>query len=200
MHASSQSAQQSVLENYLSVLLGDGVLSDADTAVHCGDDSGPEAELADEPATVSSNDIHILPFTVVGLALALEKAAVVAVLPWPTHGLGAPKASDADEVLGTLQFGERTTWVLDTAKLVVPADHPGRPNLLARRRYKLILLLKDSPVALACDAVDEDIIVDQSAVQWRSDVRQYGWMKASLPVFGCALIDPTIAAQFCPTT
>lgn len=200
MHASLQGSQQNVLENYLSVLLGDGLLSDADMPVDEVSAVDFWSVAVEDPIAAGSNDIHILPFNVVGLPLALEKAAVAAVLPWPTNGLVAAKHGYADEILGTLHSGGRIAWVLDTAKLVVPVDHPGRPNLLARRKYRAIVLLKDSPFALACDAVDEEIIVDQAAVQWRSDATQYGWMKASMPAFGYALLDPEVAAQFRPTT
>lgn len=200
MHASTQGSQQHVLENYLSVLLGDGLLSDADTSADCGNAVDFWSVAAAAPVAVGSDDVHILPFNVVGLALAMEKASVAAVLPWPATGLVAPSHGCVDEILGALHLCGRTTWVLDTAKLVVPAGHPGRPNLLARRRYSVIVLLKDSAFALACDAVDEEIIVDRAAVQWRSDASQYGWMKASMPAFGYALLDPEVAAQFRPTT
>ena len=200
MHANLQSSQQNVLENYLSVLLGNGLLGDADTPVDYVNAVDFWSVPVEEPMAAGSNDIHVLPFTVVGLALALEKASVAAVLPWPAAGLAAAEHDHADEILGTLHSGGCITWVLDTAKLVVPANHPGRPNLLARRQYRVIVLLKDSPFALACDAVDEEIIVDRVAVQWRSDASQYGWMKASMPAFGYALLDPEVAAQFRPTT
>jgi len=198
MHASMQGSQQYVLENYLSVLLGDGLLSDADSAAE--DVIEAELFLADESIGADSDNIHILPFNVVGLALALEKAAVAAVFPWPANGLATAKHGHADEILGTLNLAGRITWVLDTVKVIVPADYPGRPNLLARRQYRAIVLLKDAPFALACDEVDEEIIVNQVAVQWRLDTSQHGWMKASMPAFGYALLDPKVALQFRPTT
>lgn len=200
MHANLPVSQQEVLENYLSVLFEGDLLSSVAVLTHDVETSDAALVAAEEPVTVASNEIHLMPFDVVGLALALEKAAVAAVLPWPAQGLVAAKADDADEILGTLNIGGRTTWVLDTAKLVVPTDHPGRPNLLARRRYRTLVLLNDAPVALACDAVDETIIVDEAAVQWRTNANQYGWMKASVPAVGVALLDPKVAAQFRPTT
>lgn len=152
-------------------------------------DEGAAGLKSPNAAAASSRYVHLQPMAVAGLKLALERPLVAAVAQVPEQLLHAQRAAGGPW-LATLDWGGRPVKVLDTAALVLPADHPQRVAMLARCRYTQLIYLKDLPVALAVESADEEVVLPASEVRWRSERGAYPWLAATLPALGYALLDP----------
>lgn len=133
--------------------------------------------------------LHIQPLGVAGLRLALERPRIAYVGEIPTE-LRRVQRSAGQIWLATLTRDGHEVKVLDTAALVVPANHPRREAMLARCCYTQLIYLKDLPVALAVENADEEVVLPLEQVHWRGERGAYPWLAATLPSFGYALVDP----------
>jgi hypothetical protein len=163
--------------------------AEADVRAHAKATDGVAA--AASPAAIQQTRepyLHLQPFTVVGLKLAIDRTMVEAVLPFPAETDGEP--DELRGTLGSITFEGRCCAVLDTAAAVVPANHPRRAAMLARRRYHHLLVIRGVAVALACETLDEDILLPRASVRWKGEAGGYPWLAGTLPAFGYALLDP----------
>lgn len=131
-------------------------------------------------------------FKVAGLTLAVPLEALGGVVEWPEKLTEMP--GHADFFLGLLTHLDATVPVVDTARLVFPADRlPADDDPLARVRR--IVLIGGGRWGLACDAVEEVITLRHDQVRWRSERTRRRWLLGTVIDHMCALIDTDAFAE-----
>ena len=131
-------------------------------------------------------------FKVAGLNLAVPLEALGGVVEWPEKLTEMP--GHADFFLGLLTHLDATVPVVDTARLVFPADRlPADDDPLARVRR--IVLIGGGRWGLACDAVEEVITLRHDQVRWRSERTRRRWLLGTVIDHMCALIDTDAFAE-----
>jgi len=137
---------------------------------------------------------QVLLFKVAGLTLAVPLESLSGVVEWPPSLVAMP--GHADFYLGILQYLEQRIPVVDTAKLVFPADK--QPQLAGRdtsEASKRIVLIDDGNWGLACDEVAEVVTLSADQVRWRSEHTQRRWLLGTVVEHMCALLDTDAFAQ-----
>lgn len=135
--------------------------------------------------------IHLQPLSVVGLQLLLARSAVSAIIPWPMPDPGACNEFFGGERSRTATVGKYPKLrVIDTARLVVPSTHPRYDDLVSRRVYGNIIVLAGGQWGLACESIDEEIMLPGNSVCWRDNsTQEHPWLAATFSEYGYALID-----------
>ncbi len=147
-----------------------------------------EAEI-DEVYDIPAEPFQVMLFKVAGLSLAVRLIELNGVVEWDESKI-TEMPGHSDFYLGLLQYLGKSIPVIDTAKLVFPAD-----KLVALsadkpyERVKRIVLIDDSQWGLACDEIDEVIELASEAVKWRGDRSKRKWMAGTVIEHMCALID-----------
>ncbi|HHJ37891.1 MAG: hypothetical protein AXA67_02040 [Methylothermaceae bacteria B42] len=129
------------------------------------------------PAWVAGQ-FAIQPFGLGGLQFALPEFQVNAVIPWPQV---IPQPEQPAWALGEFVLEERKVWVVDTLKLILPAGKQPVPA------YQMLLV--GDGMALACDSVEQMVILDPNQVKWRQERTHRPWLLGMLTTSPCALID-----------
>ncbi len=143
----------------------------------------------DEAYDIPAEPFQVMLFKVAGLSLAVRLIELNGVVEWDESKI-TEMPGHSDFYLGLLQYLGKSIPVIDTAKLVFPAD-----KLVALsadkpyERVKRIVLIDDSKWGLACDEIDEVIELASEAVKWRQDRSKRKWMAGTVIEHMCALID-----------
>ena len=143
----------------------------------------------DESFDVPAEPFQALLFKVAGLSLAVRLVELNGVLEWDETKM-TEMPGHSDFYLGLMQYLGNSIPIIDTAKLVFPADK--LVSLSADKPYervKRIVLIDDSRWGLACDEIDEVIELASEAVKWRKDRKKRKWMAGTVIEHMCALID-----------
>ena len=127
-------------------------------------------------------------FKVAGLTLAVPLVELNGVVEWTDEVTEMP--GHADHYIGLLQHLDQSIPVIDTARMVLPAeklhtfagDNP-------RERVTRIVLIDNSRWGLACDEVDEVITLQPNDVRWRSAHTSRPWLLGTVIEHMCALIN-----------
>lgn len=131
--------------------------------------------------------IHAQPISVVGLKLAVPKAAVREIRPFPVGGVEYTSASLWRD---GIYPDAPTLRVIDTARVVVPRNHPRYEEFVSHTAYRHVLVLNGGQWGLACDGIDEDIIFPGETLCWRdASGQEHPWLAATVRDFGYALMD-----------
>ena len=167
--------------------------------------SSPSVNLASVQQTIASIDfqqlaheadvstleldkfLFIKPISVVGLKLALPMDHISEVLT--IDEANVQQCTEHSMVSGVMEYQGRETVVLDAATIIVPENHPRRATMLARKRYQHIVVFKHGNVAMAVDAVDEEVYLPTERVRWSTNSNQYGWLAGTITDYGYALIN-----------
>ncbi len=153
-----------------------------------------EQETSEETKPVSARPdwaeapFQILLFEVAGLKLAVPLIELSAVIEWTDNVTEMP--GHADFYMGILQHLEHKVAVIDTARMVMPAN---KLQELAgddpRERVRHIVLIDDYRWGLACDKIGEVITLQPEEVRWRSDKTRRGWLAGTVINHMCALLN-----------
>ncbi len=153
-----------------------------------------ESEIVDT-YDIPAEPFQVLLFKVAGLSLAVRLIELNGVVEWDETKI-TEMPGHSDFYLGLLQYLGNSTPIIDTAKLVFPADK--LVSLSADKPYervKRIVLIDDSKWGLACDEIDEVIELVSDAVKWRQDRSKRKWMAGTVIEHMCALIDASGFAE-----
>lgn len=127
-------------------------------------------------------------FKVAGLSLAVPLIELNGVVEWKDDITEMP--GHADFYMGLMQHLDRSIPVIDTARLVLPAEKLGQ---LAgddpRERVTRVVLIDEHRWGLACDEVNEVITLQPDQVRWRTTRTKRAWLAGTVVDHMCALID-----------
>ena len=137
-------------------------------------------EWADSP-------FQCLLFNVGGLALAVPLVRLNGVIPWSENVVETP--NQTDWYLGVLMNHGHKVQVIDTAMMVLPAEHrvdmPAEPE----ERLSHILLVDDQKWGLACDSIGDVVWLNKDEVKWRSNKTKRPWLLGTAVDHMCAVMD-----------
>ncbi len=147
----------------------------------------PVRQHDDRPAWADA-PFQVLLFEVAGLKLAVPLIELSAVIEWTDSVTEMP--GHADFYMGILQHLEHKVAVIDTARMVLPAN---RLHELAgddpRARVKHIVLIDDYRWGLACDRIGEVITLQPDEVRWRTSRTRRSWLAGTVIEHMCALLN-----------
>jgi purine-binding chemotaxis protein CheW len=138
-------------------------------------------EWANEP-------FQILLFEVAGLKLAVPLIELCGVIEWNDSVTEMP--GHADFYMGILQHLDYKIAVIDTAKMVLPANK--LTQLVGenpRERVNHIVLIEDYRWGLACDKIGEVITLEPDEVRWRTSKTSRDWLAGTVIEHMCALLN-----------
>ena len=153
-------------------------------------------ELDESSATEANTGIpawaneafQALLFKVGGLTLAVPLLELCGVLEWPETV--TPMPGHADFYLGLVNHLDKSIPIVDTARLVLPAE---RLERLADddplERVNRIVLIDEGRWGLACDSVEEVVTLSPGDVRWRESRPSRPWLSGTVVEHMCALID-----------
>jgi len=160
-------------------------------------DTAPEVECNPEPLlepaepeyTIPSEPFQALMFKVAGLSLAVRLVELSGVLEWDESKL-TEMPGHSPFFMGVIQYLGKSIPIVDTARLVFPADK--LVSLSADKpleRVKRIVLIDDGKWGLACDEIAEVVDLTGESVKWRENRSQRKWMAGTVIKHMCALVD-----------
>jgi len=158
----------------------------------------PETQLSaaeEEVEPETDEPFQVLLFKVAGLTLAVRLVELNGVLDWDESAL-TEMPGHSQFYLGVYQYLGKSIPVIDTARLVFPADK--LISLSADKPYervKRIVLIDDSKWGLACDEIAEVIELTHESVKWRQNRSKHKWMAGTVIDHMCALVDASGFAE-----
>ena len=136
----------------------------------------------------ASEPFQILLFEVAGLKLAVPLIELCGVIKWTDKVTEMP--GHADFYMGILQHLDHKVAVIDTARMILPAN---KLSQLAgdepRERVHHIVLIDDYSWGLACDKIGEVITLTPDDVKWRTSKTKRGWLAGTVIDHMCALLN-----------
>lgn len=136
----------------------------------------------------ANEPFQILLFEVAGLKLAVPLIELSGVIEWTESVTEMP--GHADFYMGILQHLSHKIAVIDTARMVMPAN---KLTQLAgdepRDRVKHIVLIDDYRWGLACDKIGEVITLKPDEVKWRTSKTSRVWLAGTVIEHMCALLN-----------
>ena len=153
-----------------------------------------EETPVEKPAWAESM-FQALLFKVAGLTLAVPLVELNGVVEWRTDAI-TQMPGHVDFYLGLLPHLGKNVAIIDTARLVMPADR--LTSLVGDDPYKrltLVVLIDGGRYGLACDEVAQVITLQPTAVRWRTSRTQRRWLAGTVVEHMCALIDAPAFAK-----
>ncbi|PLW83955.1 hypothetical protein CWI75_00950 [Kineobactrum sediminis] len=144
----------------------------------------PEEPIAGSSQTAPDQANGYYLFEVLGLhvAVAGDRVDSEVALPQVLEG-----ARDATWYCSATVAG-RTVTVIDTARLMLPADLAPYNVPLAERAQRM-LLLDEGEWAIAIEETGEEVAIDIQAVSWRGPTGRRAWLAGTLASKRCVLLD-----------
>jgi purine-binding chemotaxis protein CheW len=136
----------------------------------------------------ANGPFQILLFEVAGLKLAVPLIELCGVIEWNDSVTEMP--GHADFYMGILQHLDYKIAVIDTARMVLPANK--LTQLVGenpRERVKHVVLIDDYRWGLACDKIGEVITLEPDEVRWRTSKTSRGWLAGTVIEHMCALLN-----------
>ena len=157
----------------------------------------PQEEIPPEPAAQTypdwvEDEFQCLMFKVVGISMAVPLARLNGVIPWNNNLTPMPGHSEA--FLGLLRHLDKNVKVMDTAKVILPAEQLQQLDTEDERINK-ILLMDEGRWGLACDDVGEVIMLRKDEVRWRTSSGRRPWLAGTISERLCALLDTEVLAE-----
>ena len=153
------------------------------------DNPEPEVEPEIGKPRWAEREFQAMLFKVAGLTLAVPLVDLNGVIEWDEEKI-TEMPGHADFYLGLMNHLGKNVPLVDTAKLVLPPD---KLKLMAGddplARLGRVVLIHDSAYGLACDDVNEVIILKPEDVRWRSSRTKRRWLAGTVIEHMCALID-----------
>lgn len=148
-----------------------------------------QVEPAEQAVDIPNEPFQVLMFKVAGLSLAVRLVELSGVLEWDESAL-TEMPGHSPFFMGVIQYLGKSIPIVDTARLVFPADK--LVSLSADKPYervKRIVLIDDGKWGLACDEIAEVVELAAEAVKWRENRSQRKWMAGTVIEHMCALVD-----------
>ncbi len=128
-----------------------------------------------------------LMFSVTGLHLSVPLDKLNGVIPWDSDNI-VPMPGHSENFLGLLRHLDQNVKVIDLVRLVVPQS--GGPDMVpAAERVKHILLIDDGRWGLACDSINEIMVLEAQDVRWRTSAGKRPWLAGTIIDKLCALLE-----------
>ncbi|PWG63668.1 chemotaxis protein CheW [Spiribacter halobius] len=144
------------------------------------------ARAPGEPPEWAHPSFQALLFQVGRLSLAVPLITLEGVVPWDGDHVSTMPRQPA-WVHGLMRHRDRNVTVIDTERLVLPAER--RPAAEAQTGPGHILLVGDGRWGLACRTVGEVIRLRPDEVKWRGAGGQRPWLAGTVLGRLCALMD-----------
>lgn len=135
------------------------------------------------------NEFQCLMFQVVGISMAVPLHRLNGVIPWNNELTPMPGHSEA--FLGLLRHLDKNVKVMDTAKVILPAQQLKDLGTEDERLNKIILM-DEGRWGLACDDVGEVITLRKEEVRWRTASGKRPWLAGTISERLCALLDTEV--------
>jgi len=126
-------------------------------------------------------------FKVGGLSLAVPLVRLNGVIPWSEKVVETP--NQTDWYLGVLMNHGHKVQVIDTAVMVLPAEHRQEMSDDPVERLSHILLVDDQRWGLACDSIGDVVWLKNTDVKWRSNKTKRPWLLGTAIDHMCAVMD-----------
>ena len=149
----------------------------------------PQPEPIEQKIEIPDEPFQVLMFKVAGLSLAVRLVELNGVLEWDENAL-TEMPGHSPFFLGVIQYLGKSIPIVDTARLVFPADK--LISLSADKPYervKRIVLIDDGKWGLACDEIAEVVDLNAESVKWRENRSKRKWMAGTVIEHMCALVD-----------
>lgn len=124
---------------------------------------------------------------VAGLTLAVPLAQLVELLPMPMDV--SPPAGPPSLVLGEFACRGEQVRVVDTARLILPAERAAVLDRDAGERSRHLVVIAVGRWALACSRIGDVIEVDNADITRRRPGSRRQWLAGTLTGRRCALLD-----------
>ena len=149
----------------------------------------PQPELVEQKVGISDEPFQALMFKVAGLSLAVRLVELNGVLEWDESAL-TEMPGHSPFFLGVMQYLGKSIPIVDTARLVFPADKLISLNAdKPYERVKRIVLIDDGKWGLASDEIAEVVDLSADSVKWRENRSKRKWMAGTVIEHMCALVD-----------
>jgi len=149
----------------------------------------PQLELIEQKIEIPAEPFQALMFKVAGLSLAVRLVELNGVLEWDETAL-TEMPGHSPFFLGVLQYLGKSIPIVDTARLVFPAEKLVSLNAdKPYERVKRIVLIDDGKWGLACDEIAEVVDLNAESVKWRENRSKRKWMAGTVIEHMCALVD-----------
>lgn len=149
-------------------------------------DAVTDKQQLDVPAWAQQG-FQSLMFSVTGLHLSVPLDKLNGVIPWDSDNI-VPMPGHSENFLGLLRHLDQNVKVIDLARLVVPQS--GGPDIIpAAERVKHILLIDDGRWGLACDSINEIMVLEAQDVRWRTSAGKRPWLAGTIIDKLCALLE-----------
>lgn len=126
-------------------------------------------------------------FEVAGLTLAVPLVKLKGVV---THSEElTPMPGQAPLFAGLTGYQGQQSRVVDTARLVLPADRAAQLDPDIGERCQSLVMIDDGRWALACSRVGDVIELDSRGVKWRTAGGRRLWLAGTVIERMCALLD-----------
>lgn len=154
------------------------------------DDGGGQHAAAGHASDVpawAGERFQALLFEVAGLTLAVPLVKLKGVV---THSEAlTPMPGQAPLFAGLVGYQGQQSRVVDTARLVLPADRAAQLDADAEARCQSLVMIDDGRWALACARIGDVIELDSSGVKWRTAGGRRLWLAGTVIERMCALLD-----------
>jgi purine-binding chemotaxis protein CheW len=154
------------------------------------DDTGVQQPAATDIAGVpvwAGERFQALLFEVAGLTLAVPLVKLKGVIT--QSGALTPMPGQAPLFAGLAGYQGQQSRVVDTARLVLPADRAAQLDPDISGRCHSLVMIDDGRWALACSRIGDVIELDSGGVKWRSAGGRRLWLAGTVIERMCALLD-----------
>ncbi len=139
-------------------------------------------------ARVKGEAFQIMMFKTAGLTLAVPLVELSGVITWPENITVMP--GHKDSYLGITKHLEKNIPIIDIAQIVFPQDRVATlVTSNKNERLQRIVFINDFEWGLACDAVDDVIIIEPDQIKWRKSSTKRAWLAGTVVEHMCALLD-----------
>jgi purine-binding chemotaxis protein CheW len=145
------------------------------------------------PPEWAESKFQCLLFNVGGLSLAVPLIKLNGVISWSDKIVETP--NQTDWYLGVLMNLGKKVEVIDTAVMVLPAEHRKEMAVEPAERLSHILLVDDQKWGLACDSIGEVVWLNKEDVKWRSNKTKRPWLLGTAIEHMCAVMDTEAFAE-----
>ena len=155
----------------------------------------PEEAPQSEPRPEwAEGRFQCLIFRVLGLRLAVPLARLNGILPWDEALTRMP--GHAPHFLGLTKAHGETVQVVDTARMVMPADRqPPAIGKQGRAQPSHVILVGQRRWGLVCDGLEDTLTLEPDEVHWRSRRGKRPWLAGTVIEQMCALLDVDALVQ-----
>ncbi len=147
--------------------------------------SAVPAAIEPHAADTTAGNLRVQVFRVSGLVLAIPVARLRAVIDHRPEQHSQP----ASPIAGTVDWQGTQLQIVDTARLILPAERAEKLDKNAAERCRQLLILDDGHWALGCSEIDKEVELADSEVTWRTAAGKRPWLAGMASQRGCAVLD-----------